>query len=450
MSTQLSHHTRPSSFARAVALLAATGLALSGSACGGPSGPPPTVTPDATKIASQVLRIYSYPTPPVSQVLDIAIKNFNAQYPDWQIKIEPMRGDPTQDLAGPNPPDIIWSIDSLTGALVKSGVLLDMREIVNIDKAFKLDDISPDALAAGSIDNDPGLYMLPVSLETVILFYNKNLFGDSGAPAPTANWTWDDLIASCKQIQDRHPDVKCLSFNSARLPGMEWWPYWVPWVRGYGGDVLSKDGRTSTLSTPESLAGLQAYLDLWTHHEVALLPDHAQGDCFFEQKCAAVPLVSGVVNGYKRTIGDRFDWDVQLMPAYPQGQFSGTNLYGFGISTSSKNREMAWQFIKTLVSLDTQRAMAAQRVGVPLLKSLAGETAGGMAAPPANVDALFNASKTGIRPRSYPAACGNFYMGMVQSVTAQALQNALKGTIKIEDAFKAADAQIQACLDANK
>jgi multiple sugar transport system substrate-binding protein len=387
-------------------------------------------------------------------VIDIAVKAFKDSHPGVEVKLVPITGDPAQQIAemaaANDMPDVIWSIDSITPSLIDADLLLDMREMVNIDRAFKLDDIHPNALSAGSAPNNPGLFMIPAVLESVQMFYNSDMFKDSGAPLPAVDWTWDDLIAACKQIQDTHTDVKCLGYSSGPLSDAGWWAYVVPWLRGYGGDMLSADGKLSTLSTPQSIAGLQAYTELWTKHSI-VVPFGRRGDCFVNQRCAVMFFVSGGIRGYQEEIGNLFDWDVQVIPAHPKGRFTGTGTYGFGIARSTTHRELAWEFVKLLVTPEVQQQIVSSRAGMPVLKSLTNDAAlQGGEAPPANMQAFVQGAEFGLLPPAYPTRCGNFYSGLVQTALSEVVRDIIQTGSKVEDAAEKADAKIQACLDSAK
>ena len=106
--------------------------------------------------------------------------------------------------------------------------------------------------------------MIPSSFDVVTMFYNKDLFAKAGAPLPTADWTWADFTAACKTVLAK-TGAYCFA-NGGNLPGFDWWAYFVPFVAGYGGKVISDDGKTMQLTTPEALAGEQAFFQHAAHH----------------------------------------------------------------------------------------------------------------------------------------------------------------------------------------
>jgi len=328
---------------------------------------------------------------------------------------------------------------------VDAGLLLDMSEIATMDSTFKRDDIDAHALAMGGVTNAPGLYMIPVVMDNIEMYYNKNLFKDSGSPFPGADWTWDDLIAACKQIQATHTDVKCLDYSFFGQLDAGWWGYLVPWMRGYGGAVLSADGKQSTFSKPESLLGIQAYIDLWTRHQIAT-PLDGRGGCFISAKCAVTFGIAGGSNILQQRIDKQFDWDVQRMPAHPRGRYTGTLTYGYAITKYSTHRDLAWAFMKMLVSPEVQRTIALNHAGLPVLKSLAADSSIAGKEPPANMQVFYQSTDMAIYPPSYPSQCGNFYSGLVQSTIQDAVRQAINGS-DVAETFKKVDVKIQECLD---
>ncbi len=417
--------------------------------CGMLAPPPPTPTPEP-----RVLRVYAARDPSLESVIEIVSREFRSMHPDVQVEFIYGNGDYSELQSGAatgNIPDVVWLVDVFAPALIEAELIIDLEEFARGDGSVNLTDVHPMALELGSSRDRPGLYMIPVSLETVQMYYNRSLWERSGAPLPRDDWTWDDLIAACRRLQEAASGVDCLSFTNFGLVNHTWWAYWLPWVRGAGGDILSADGAQSTLSSPRSLEGLQGYLDLWLKHKIAVRPGASRGDCFIDQTCAAFFSIAGVAQRYREQIGDRFDWDVQVTPAHPAGRFTGLATYGFAVTRASRDPQLAWDFVKTIIAPDTQRAIVNAYLGTPVLLSLRNDpTIAQLPAPPANMRAFISGSEAGIAPPRYPLACGSIYNGPVASAIGNALDAAIREVASVEGAFAVADRQIQTCLDANR
>ena len=380
-------------------------------------------------------------------VLKTMQADFSAKYPKVTVKINLQGGGDYAEAmyakgAANNLEDIIFNADLYVPPFVDADLLVDMEALAKADSSFDINDIYESILGLGRVSFKPGVYMIPSGLDTVQMYYNKTAFEKAGAPIPTADWKWDDLIAACQTLMEKNPDTYCFDYGT-------WWAYFVPWIEGYGGRVLSEDGKKSQFSTPEARAGLQAYADLWQKYKVTPLPGAAVTDCFIVEKCFVNFFIPNNINTFREKIGNKFEWDVQFTPAQPKKHVTGMGTYGFSISKNAKNPQLAWEFLKLMVSPKMQKALYAQRSTAPLLKSLATDPDilkdDGL--PPKNMNAFLQGGTIGIFPQNYPVACGGLYSGQVNSAINAMLESIQRGAATVEAATTAADAEIQACLD---
>ena len=381
-------------------------------------------------------------------VLKTMQADFNAKYPKVNIKINLQAGDFAEAMfakgAANNLEDIVFNADLFVPPFVEADLLVDMEPLAQADPSFKMDDIYDSILGLGRVGTKPGVYMLPSGLDTVQMYFNKTAFEKAGASLPTADWKWDDLIAACQTLMEKNPETYCFDYPI-------WWAYYVPWIEGHGGRVLSEDGKKSQFSTPEARAGLQAYADLWQKYKIVPLPgaEMTSADCFVVQKCFVKFHIPAFINTYRDKVGDKFEWDVQFTPAQPKKHVTGMGTYGYSISKNAKNPQLAWEFIKLMVSPKIQKARYAQRSTAPLLKSLAADPdiLKDDGKPPKNMKAFLEGGSIGIFPLTYPVACGGLYSGQVNSAIAAMLESIERGKATVDEATTTADAEIQACLD---
>jgi multiple sugar transport system substrate-binding protein len=476
--------TRPGAMKRAAALVA---LCMVVAACGGTPAAPQTIiqtqvvekiitvepqTIIQTQVVEKQVVVTPTPAPVVAEekyqltflnacfpsstaVTDLMLAAFGAQHPEVDVKVDcSTAGDYAADIlakaAAGNLPDVMFSADLYTVPFVTNGVLLDLEELAKKDKSFNMDDIAPNILALGQVPGTPGTYMIPASWDSVQMYYNKTLFEKAGAPVPADDWTWDQLIQACKTVQQKNPDVNCIA--NGGVAGWDWWAYFIPWIVGYGGSPVSADFKKSTFSSPDSLAGIQAYVNQWTKDKVAIplgadIPGGTEA-CFVSQKCAVFFHIPGFMKGFREKIKD-FEWDVAVAPAHPKKRVTGMGTYGYGISKDSKHPEAAWELIKFLASPTGQRLSLTNYIGVPFLKSMANDPVyDRLQPPPKNIKAFIKGGDVGIfPPNGYPSKCGSLYAGLIASTIKTALEESIRGTKTVEQAFTDADAEIQSCLD---
>jgi multiple sugar transport system substrate-binding protein len=403
------------------------------------------ISPD---IAEEIT-VYNVPGAP-TKVIDLMKTEFAKKYPNVKITVNTHgSGDFAEALfakgAANNLEDIVFNADLYVPPFVDANLLVDMEALAKADKNFNFDDIYPSILGLGQVATTPGVFMLPSGLDTVQMYYNKTMWEAAGAPLPTDKTTWDEFIAACKVVMEKNPDTFCFDHGAGN-----WWAYFVPWVEGYGGRVLSEDGKTSQFSTAEARAGLTAYGELWTKHKVAVPPGSNITDCFVVQKCAAFFHIPAFINDFRTKIGDKFEWDVQFSPAHPVKHVTGMGTYGFSISKNADNPQLAWEFLKLMAQPDIQLEMFKQRLSAPLLKSMATNPAvmnPDDGQPPANMAAFVNGGNIGIFPQNYPVSCGGLYSGQVNSAINAMLESIIRGAKTVDQATTDADAEIQACLD---
>jgi len=432
-----------------VVTLLATACAPAQPAADGGSGAAPADEGDLS------LRFYTSSGDHATAANEMMQEKFKERYPDAEVDVEFGAADYADKVftmaAAGNLPDVLLTADIYTAPFVDAGVLLDMQPLAEADPEFKLDDIYESILGLGRVEGDPGLYMIPVSLDNVQVYYNKTMWEESGAPLPPADWTWDDFIASCQIIQEANPDVHCIGIGGQNGGGgFDWWAYVVPWIRGYGGDILNEDGTISTLDTPEALAGLQAYTDLWVEHDVAIpLGSDLGGNCFINQQCAtwlSIPIFAGV---FRDGIEEgAFDWDVQVIPSHPEGRFTGMGTFGFAVSSGTEHPQEAWDFVKTIATQEGQETLLRTYRTMPLLKSMADSPVfGELEPPPANFTAFIDGQEYGILPRTYPVDCGSLYTGQVNAAIRAGLEQVIRGQGTAAEVFPGVNEEIQACLD---
>lgn len=387
----------------------------------------------------------------VDNVNAMLVEQFQAAHPDIEVSMEYLTGDIAAALAAQAAagtlPDVTFTADLFVVPFAKGGISIDMEPLALADPEFDLSDVYENMLALSKVEGE-GIYMIPSSYDVVTLYYNKTLFEQAGAPLPTPESTWDEIIESCKMILEATGSY-CLPSGGATGGTTKWWAIYVPWIVGYGGSVLSEDRTTVMLSSPETLAGLQAYTDIWTKHGVGQPFDFDPGgDCFNVGKCALQLTIAGPMQGVRALDPQPFEWDVEVIPSLPNGKVTGMGTYGFSITANAQDPELAWQFIKGLLSPETQKAIAMRYSGMPLLKSMRNDPdILNLPGPPDNIEAFLNNGENGITPTYFPGDCGSLYAGQINTEISDAFDAVIVGGVSVEEAFGEANDNIQACLD---
>jgi multiple sugar transport system substrate-binding protein len=401
------------------------------------------------------LRVMPLVGPPVEPVCELLSAALTGQHPDLKVKFEYQTGDWSEGIytkaAGGTLADVFFSADLFVVPFAKNEVSLDLKPLAEADPEVDLNDIFPAMLGLGTFGGQ--IHFLPSALDVVTMYYNKTIFEQAGAELPQEDWTWEDFIANAQKITEIEKDDAGLpTYWGLSNATWNWWATVYPWIVGYGGLIL--DAGKSTWSDPKSLAGLQAYTELWTKHNVAQpVGLDVGGDAFNLGRAAVYTHIQGVRTGVRDAVADKFDWDVQIMPTMPDGKHrTGMGTWGLSVYGKSAMKEAGYAFVKQMVTPPIQRLMVKKELAVPLLRSVAEDPtwSEGLKTPPVNFMAYVKGADDAILPiMDYPADCGIFYAGEVATTYQGALEAVIRGTKGVEEAFKEADETIQTCLNEN-
>ncbi|HEX2037522.1 MAG TPA: sugar ABC transporter substrate-binding protein [Chloroflexota bacterium] len=380
------------------------------------------------------------------------ISQFQAENPRIKVEIEPLTGNYMEKVtalqAANSLPDNLYTADVYVKPTAVNKVATDLEKLAAKDKQFDIKDVYPVMLDLGRIKEVPGLYMLPWALDVLVLYYNKSMFTASGVPFPKPTWTVDDLIDAAKRLTKDTGDPATSQYGINL--NWTWWAEYVPWMRGYGGDMLSEDGRRCTIDSPASVEGIEAMTGLVTRHRVAPPPGtNFGGDAFNLGKVAMMATIRNGAAAIRRAQVD-FDWDAEIRPAMPRKRVTGMGTAGNAVSTQTKAPDDAWILAKYMISPTAQRIYAGTYASVPVLRSMRNDPSWrNLAPPPANTEAFVAAADIGTLPPEFPLACGSVYTGDVQQIMNTAFNAILTGSSGVAPAMGDAARQINACLASN-
>ena len=210
-------------------------------------------------------------------------------------------------------------------------------------------------LASGTFDGK--VYTLPYQGNSMSLFINNKLFASAGLdPQKDAPKTWTDLMALCpklKKVEGRRTVRKAFEFpyHSPRwqLQDLQ------PMTEQFGGKILSDDGKTAYLNSPETVKALILWRDVTkqcgepkTTKNTASDPNQDFLDGFTTMWITG-PWATPQVR--KSDIQD--DFTVvglpQVDPAKPRTMVYGW-AWGVNRNKPEKNKIVAWDFIKFMLS----------------------------------------------------------------------------------------------------
>ncbi|NOU72478.1 extracellular solute-binding protein [Paenibacillus sp. LMG 31458] len=242
-------------------------------------------------------------------------------------------------------------------ALAAKGMLVNLSALIKEkDPTYDLSRFFEKLLDAYKYKGD--LYALPSDLDLGLLWYNKDIFDKAGIPYPNENWTWDDYLSAAKKLTSGD--------GPAKVYGTEF-PSYTTFLWQNGADMISTDGKTSTIDSPEAVKAITFVADLVNKHKVA--PKPGSDEDKFQNGKAAMTLGSGPWYAHYVLKDVKFNWGIAPLP---KGDKKATTAYGstFAIMSTSKNKDEAWKFMKWFLSDEQQFIRAKQFSWFPPTRSV--------------------------------------------------------------------------------
>lgn len=274
------------------------------------------------------------------------------------------------DFASGKPADIVLLNYRRYASFAAKGVLEPMGPYLAKSELIRESDFYPESIAPYKWEG--ALQCIPQNLSSLVVYYNKKLFDEAGAPYPEDGWTWDEFLDTAKKLTkdtdgDGKPDRYGLGTEASLFRV-------APFVWQNGGELVDNpDAPTKlTLDTQEAKEAVRFFTELQTKHHVA--PDAVQEEAQesedrFQNGTTAMFLNSRRGTPTYREI-EGFDWDVASLPT---GKERAGILHAdaYCMAKATKNKAAAWTFIEYANSEEGQRIVAASGRTVPSLRSVA-------------------------------------------------------------------------------
>ena len=189
-------------------------------------------------------------SPEELEVWKAIVADFEAANPNIAVKVEVSDWDSYWNklktlYAGGTPPDVFAMDGPLYPDWQSRGVLLNLQPYIDKSPGL-LDGLYPNTLAA--YQRADGYYGLPRDFQTIVLYYNKDMFDAAGLPYPDESWTLDKLRETAKALTkdndgDGRTDLLVTSATGSALL----------WNEGKG--VFREGARAAGIAAPGWQAG---------------------------------------------------------------------------------------------------------------------------------------------------------------------------------------------------
>ena len=273
------------------------------------------------------------------------IQAYEDEHPSVIAQLEPVAGRDyyarlLTQLAAKAAPDIMQIGDDAVPSFVGNGAFVSLDACIS-ENGFDTSIYLPGLLEPGQVDGQQ--YLMPKDYSPLAVYYNKKLFDAADVDYPSADWTWDEFLATAQALTDPAEGIYGIQLPATWTSGFEYW------VAAAGGRLISEDGTSFVgfMDSPEVIAAVQFYADLYNNYQVAPPPaDFNQfggGNSEFDSGKAAMRIFgrwpqAGMLENPNIDLG-------VVNP--PQGEVRANILFwgGFGVASTSEAADEACQFL---------------------------------------------------------------------------------------------------------
>ncbi len=271
-------------------------------------------------------------------------------------------------IAGGEQIDVIMIAIEGLGLLSAKNVLVSLDEFLAADPAAQEvleNDVHVTLREMLQVDGKQMEY--PFSWNNMVTYYNTAIFEEEGLDAPAPDWTWEDFLETSTKIarvSGGADDRYAYSFWGSGMFGM------CAWFFNNDTSPLTADWSASNLMDPKVAESVQFLADLILEHKVAPNPEGwDEGAQFHAGNLAMRTCGRWCISGSLEAEFDTYDLQYQPHRAGPLKTVAGTD--GWGVSSSSKNPEAAWDVVKLLSGPEASLDMVRLGGNIPALRSVA-------------------------------------------------------------------------------
>ncbi|MGQ9600513.1 MAG: extracellular solute-binding protein [Anaerolineae bacterium] len=283
------------------------------------------------------------------------IPAFEKAYPNIKVQAQPVPYDEFHRklliaIAGGAAPDVIRSDIIWVPEFADMGALVALDELMPDFDALK-GKVFPGPLSTNFWKGH--YYGLPLDTNCRVLIWNKAMFEAAGIKEPPS--TFDDFLSACEKIKALGKDKYCFADGGTYAWAVN------PWIWSSGGDITDPEITKATgyLNGPQTVSAYEFLLNLlkkeYLHPGILTGVDTWGGFAKGE--------IAMILEGpwFPSLFGKQFpdvEYGFAPMPAGKGGSISVVGGEDIVMFQQSKNKEAAAEFIRFMLSPETQLTMA--------------------------------------------------------------------------------------------
>ena len=236
--------------------------------------------------------------------------------------------------AGEGVPDIFWPEIEMVQELGKTGILLDVTDIVEANA----ENLSPGKTAECFIPSTSLYAAFPGDIATVGLYYRQDKLDEAGVTIPES-WTWDEFIEAGTQIKEATGAASLVIPTTGTASSAYLWSFILCQL---GGAITNADGTEITFDNELGVAAMEQAARLY-QADIAIDEEPFEENYFAEIAAGNVAITPQAVwyrgfgidpNATDET-GGLGQWRTALLPSAGEGSLLTANLGGAAIASTT-------------------------------------------------------------------------------------------------------------------
>jgi multiple sugar transport system substrate-binding protein len=293
------------------------------------------------------------------------IKNFEAQNPDIDVEIEltPYKQyfvKLNAAASGGVTPDVFWMNMPNFSTYAKHGLLAPIDTYLEGSKTNINDFVQSSVQAYNANGNQ---YGIPRDIDSIAVWYNKELFDKAGVAYPTNDWSWEDMKEKAAKIKTATDDsIYPIMMNLT--DGQE---TYFNLILQSGTEIVADNKKSTNVASQDAITTYKKVQELMNK---GLLPNAQQiselsMSELFQSGRAAIAY-SGSWNSLPFSTNQKISDHIGVVTMPKIKRHAGvSHSLAHVMSNNTDHKEEAWRFIEYLSSDEAQTILGSSRTAIP-------------------------------------------------------------------------------------
>ncbi len=272
-------------------------------------------------------------------------------------------------------PDMIQVYDYSSEFWTYMNMLQPISDYMGRDGIKESDYYSSVIEMAKSKAGDNKMYWVPRDYNKVVVCYNTKMFELAGIEKPSDDWTFEQFEDVCEQLLAAKDAITDYSGSPYFWPAdmrLQWAASYYPVISSYGGGLIDKENEKAFKNLDAVKKGFDYYLS-YADRDLCVTTDDTT-DAFANKQAAMIFTSRPDVPTYDQYLDGEIDFaSFPILSDATETSYIGMGCTGYGITDScpDEKKDLAWDFLKFVMSKEGQNAFSKTGSGIPMLKSLA-------------------------------------------------------------------------------